>query len=296
MPNVGGLPYFQPMKKFLAVSAFLLVIGVLAIVSMDLSDWLLFWAPKKVRDISSEVFQGSYALLLWRYLAKRGLRYLRLPQLNWQNLMYLAPAVYQIYWCLDPTYYTTSTFKHLAFSALVVLGIGFGEEMLCRGFAYGYLSRFGIFVGVIGSSVFFGLMHITNAIFGQSISSTIGQIINAIGMGVLACGLMLAMGSIWPAVLMHAINDLPMTVLQVKQIKFGVSPGQILGTTAWALLPITLGLILTLMAVIRDPELKLGASNFDLKVFAWLNRLGKVFERKVLGNRFFAYLGLVEEL
>ena len=115
-------------------------------------------------------------------------------------------------------------------------------------------------------------------------------------MGVLACGLMLAMGSIWPAVLMHAINDLPMTVLQVKQIKFGVSPGQILGTTAWALLPITLGLILTLMAVIRDPELKLGASNFDLKVFAWLNRLGKVFERKVLGNRFFAYLGLVEEL
>ena len=278
------------MKKIFGISAFLALVGVMAIVSMNLSDWVMFWAPNKVREIFSEVFQGSYTLLLWRYLARRGLRYLKLPAFNWRNLLFLLPAIYQIYWAFDSVFYKTSTPKHLVYSILVVLGIGFGEEMLCRGFTYGYLSRFGIFVGVIGSSVFFGLMHITNAIFGQSISSTIAQIINAAGMGVLACGLMLAMKSIWPAVVMHAINDLPMTIMEVKKIKFGVSPMEILGTTAWAMIPVIFGVLLTLVALIRDAELRDGASKFDWRVLKLLEDMGERIERRVSGSKIFGHL------
>ena len=138
-------------------------------------------------------------------------------------------------------------------------------------------------------------MHITNAIFGQSLSSTLAQIINATGMGVLACGLMLATKSIWPAVLMHAINDLPMTVLEVKKIKFAVSPMEILGTAAWSTIPIVLGLALTLIALLRDDLLFARASGFDrdliLAVEGVIQRLGEKF----LSNKVFSYLGLVEE-
>jgi membrane protease YdiL (CAAX protease family) len=263
---------------------------------MNLSDWILFWAPKKVRSISSEIFQGTYALLLWRFLARRGFGYLKLPSLNWRNLIYFIPAVYEIYWALDPVYYAPATLKHLTYSSLVVLGIGFGEEMLCRGFAFNYLSRFGIFLGVLGSSIFFGLMHITNAIFGQSISSTIAQIINAMGMGVLACGLMLATKSIWPAVLMHAINDLPMTVLEVKKIKFAVSPMDILGTAAWSTIPIVLGLALTLIALLRDDLLFARASRFDRDLVLLAEGVFQRVGEKLLGSKVFSYLGLVENL
>ncbi|QBI56249.1 CPBP family intramembrane glutamic endopeptidase [Streptomonospora litoralis] len=91
----------------------------------------------------------------------------------------------------------------LTFAFLAVL-TPIGEEFLFRGVLANALLRYGPVVGVLSSSVVFGLFHGINIVLPA-----------AIVVGIVAAELMRRSGSIWPAVVVHAVNNaaLPLLVL-----------------------------------------------------------------------------------
>ena len=96
-------------------------------------------------------------------------------------------------------------------SFVFALFIGIDEDLFSRGFAFGVLERYGVWVAAILSSLQFGLLHLGNIVWGgQSAVYTIGQAINAGAFGFLAAALMVYSGTILVPILMHGLCDMPM--------------------------------------------------------------------------------------
>lgn len=91
-----------------------------------------------------------------------------------------------------------------ASGALVLTGVlltgavlvPFAEELLFRGIGYGALRRYGVLVAAVASSLIFGLAHGVSVVLPA-----------AIVLGLIAAVLYERSGSIWPAVVTHAVNN-----------------------------------------------------------------------------------------
>ena len=71
------------------------------------------------------------------------------------------------------------------------------EEFLCRGVLLESLRiRYGIWMAWVGSALFFGVIHLHPA-----------MMLNAFLLGLLFAWLVLRSGSLWPSILLHAINN-----------------------------------------------------------------------------------------
>jgi uncharacterized protein len=81
----------------------------------------------------------------------------------------------------------------LVFGGLVV---PFAEELLYRGVVYSALRRYGPLIAVLGSAALFGIAH------GLSVVT-----VAAVFIGVVNAVLVERSGSIWPAVIIHAVNN-----------------------------------------------------------------------------------------
>jgi membrane protease YdiL (CAAX protease family) len=82
--------------------------------------------------------------------------------------------------------------------------VPFGEELLFRGVVMRGLLRYGAWVAVLGSSVIFALFHGINL-----------ALPTALVVGIIAAEVARRSGSIWPAVVVHVVNNLglPLFVL-----------------------------------------------------------------------------------
>ncbi|GAB3451666.1 type II CAAX endopeptidase family protein [Streptomonospora sediminis] len=77
-----------------------------------------------------------------------------------------------------------------------------GEELLFRGVIANALLRYGPVIGVLSSSVIFALAHGINLVLPA-----------AIVVGIIAAELMRRSGSIWPAVVVHFVNNMALPLL-----------------------------------------------------------------------------------
>jgi membrane protease YdiL (CAAX protease family) len=83
--------------------------------------------------------------------------------------------------------------------AAVSITAGICEELLFRGFLMWYFAGWGIVAAVVVSSLLFGFAHIYQGI--QSVPRT-GIL------GLVLCLIVVAAGSLWPAIIIHAAIDL----------------------------------------------------------------------------------------
>ena len=84
--------------------------------------------------------------------------------------------------------------------ATILLGIltPIGEEFLFRGVLANALLRYGALVGVVGSALIFAVMHGINMVFPAALVA-----------GLVAGEVFRRSGSIWPAVIVHIVFNLP---------------------------------------------------------------------------------------
>jgi uncharacterized protein len=80
----------------------------------------------------------------------------------------------------------------------------FGEELLYRGIVTNALLRYGPFVGVVGSTVIFALMHGINNIFPAAVVA-----------GLATAEIFRRSGSIWPGFVVHVVFNLPSFLIMV---------------------------------------------------------------------------------
>jgi membrane protease YdiL (CAAX protease family) len=84
--------------------------------------------------------------------------------------------------------------------SLLALSAGFCEEIVCRGFMMGFLTmRIGVIPAVILSSILFGFAHLY---LGMK------HVIRTAIIGLAFALIVLASGSLWPAIVIHSIFDL----------------------------------------------------------------------------------------
>ncbi len=79
-----------------------------------------------------------------------------------------------------------------------------GEELLYRGIVTNALLRYGPFVGVVGSTVIFALMHGINNIFPAAVVA-----------GLATAEVFRRSGSIWPGLVVHFVFNLPSFLIMV---------------------------------------------------------------------------------
>ncbi|SEN27336.1 CAAX protease self-immunity [Loktanella fryxellensis] len=118
---------------------------------------------------------------------------------------------------------STPLLRPLVQIVALALLIGLFEEGLFRGvLLHGLRSRISTGWAIVASSVLFGLFHVVNAFVGQDIGLTIIQIASSTGLGLLFGALTVQAGSVWPAVILHALwNGFALSA----QMAFRLSPG-----------------------------------------------------------------------
>lgn len=108
-------------------------------------------------------------------------------------------------------YHTT---KHIITFTIMSLMAGFAEETIFRGLIVSYLMRQWknkknyIKKIMIVSSALFGLIHFSNMLMTKNNSYIFLQVISAFCIGLFFCALFLRSGLLWPAIILHFMNDL----------------------------------------------------------------------------------------
>lgn len=135
------------------------------------------------------------------------LEYFRLPRLSMKSLFAVLVASPI---ALGAMFYSGNEYKSWGLTisgALFVLSIGFGEEMVSRGFVYGVLTKIGQYKAMFISSFMFGLMHI-NVYLPSSVGwVTYWHVMSTFSFGLIMCALMVVTKSIWVPVVFHALAD-----------------------------------------------------------------------------------------
>lgn len=95
----------------------------------------------------------------------------------------------------------------MAAYALLTIVVAVNEELWFRGIILAILRSGGVRAAVIGSSVMFGVLHLSNLAGGESLEAGILQLVFAVLFGIVAAELAVVTGSLWPAIGWHAAWD-----------------------------------------------------------------------------------------
>ena len=97
--------------------------------------------------------------------------------------------------------------------ALLMLMVGYSEELLMRGTVtkllidrYGTKGK-GMWISILGGSVIFGLWHVGNILYGQSVDATLQQVVATIMLGFILNAVYVKRGNLYGVMLLHAVLD-----------------------------------------------------------------------------------------
>lgn len=97
----------------------------------------------------------------------------------------------------------------------VMLLLGFVEEGIFRGVLfYGLSTRLTPFFTVLVTALVFGAFHMVNVLVGAPVDAAFFQSIHAFAMGFLYASLRLRLGAVWPLMILHALWDFSLFVMQ----------------------------------------------------------------------------------
>ena len=108
---------------------------------------------------------------------------------------------------------------------ILAITIGMAEEFFFRGFIQGEIvdaygkSRKQVIISVVVSGVIFGLVHLTNALSGQDIITTLMQVLQASSLGILLGSIYFITKNIWTVVFLHAFYDFAIMLSEVNSYK-----------------------------------------------------------------------------
>ncbi len=105
------------------------------------------------------------------------------------------------------------SFRDIMIIVILMMGVGFIEELLFRGFLYqGILKKGKLINAIIISGLTFGIGHIVNLMRGYSLIDQGSQIVIAIAIGITLALLVSVTESIIPGVVFHTLTNISGTV------------------------------------------------------------------------------------
>ena len=120
-------------------------------------------------------------------------------------------AIIQYFSGIDPTL----SMKDILAVCLLMLGVGFVEELIFRGFLFkGISAKSGINRAILISGITFGIGHIVNLLMGYTYIEQFGQIVVAVGIGIVLALLAAVTKSIVPGILFHIVFNIGGTIMK----------------------------------------------------------------------------------
>lgn len=133
--------------------------------------------------------------------------------LNYKNLLFFIPMVIIAFVNLAFGITINYSWQQILLISVAMLGVGFSEEILFRGFLMKALMNKNSKVAILLPSLLFGMLHITNLFGGANIVMTILQIIYAIAFALMCSMFFYKTGNIIPCMICHSIINITNTFL-----------------------------------------------------------------------------------
>ena len=152
--------------------------------------------------------EGLIFFITVYFVGSQSLEYFRLPRFHFKTaLTLLIASVFVILKISDSDNLSLSAWSTTC-GIIFLLLLGFGEEMVSRGFVFGALHKYGLWKAIFGSSFLFGLMHL-NLYLGQYWDpwAAYWHVMDTFRFGIFVCALMIVTRSIWVVVIFHALSD-----------------------------------------------------------------------------------------
>lgn len=201
-----GVVRFAGMKK-IRVGGALVVASLLALQILNRFPQTNPFHLKYLNSTAAFLTLGISFFFVMKFLNLHVLRYLSPPR-NLRSLVgALIPMGFLLYLELRGNTWESRGSSELVRGGIFLLALGFGEEILSRGFIFGVLRKYGLYWATMISSLIFGLLHINRYINDWDPWRALTLVTSATGFGVFACGLMLLTGSIWVPIIFHAIAN-----------------------------------------------------------------------------------------
>lgn len=159
-------------------------------------------------NIAAFVVMGLVFLFFIKRFNLPSLEYFGLPRISPGSIFAMALSAAILISVISNEDNAMKPWKVAVPGIIFLLSIGFGEEIVARGFIYGVLKRRSHKAAIFVSSLFFGLMHL-NLYTGSDWDPWLAywHVMSAFCFGFLMCAIMIATRSIWVAVLVHALMD-----------------------------------------------------------------------------------------
>ena len=198
----------------------------------------------------SAVFHVVMALCLFLWVKRNGLaeKYgLFLPRYRLADAWFFLPlALVCLYKVVFSPVLRFSPMESACY-VISMLGVGFLEELIFRGFLFRAIEKGNSTRAVIISSVTFGAGHIVNLFNGQNILDTVGQIIFAVFVGFALVVLFHKGKSLVPCIVFHSLNN-ALSVFANEEAQARVLGGE----TAALILPALAAVLLASVYSVRN--------------------------------------------
>lgn len=102
---------------------------------------------------------------------------------------------------------TEYTISELLIRTAMMIGVGFLEEIIFRGFLFRGIAKDNIKEAIIISSITFGIGHIVNIFNGYTIINNVIQIVFAVAAGFMLVFILVRTGSLIACIVFHAFNN-----------------------------------------------------------------------------------------
>ena len=212
--------------------AFAVLLSLPAFV-VNLVDRLVFWMRPDLEWNLGLMTIGEAAVSLlaivllmslgwWREAGFNGPKHWRALHVLWLPALIAAlPALNLINPEWNGVLHSTGT---IALMAIGTFLIGFEEEARFRGLMLRALLPAGQLRAFLLASLLFGLSHIGNLVVGKHPLFVLAQLIMTIGSGLCFTAIRLRIGTIWPLIIVHALNDFLPMVFNPEVILSGAAP------------------------------------------------------------------------
>ena len=150
----------------------------------------------------------SIFLILLIILLKRVSYYGLVKVREYKKYLYFIPLIMIVSVNLWSGININNSISEIIFYILNMINIGFIEEIIFRGFLFKMMEKDSLKMGIIVSSITFGIGHIINLLFGADLISTLFQICSAISIGYLFVIIFYKSKSLIPCIITHSLINL----------------------------------------------------------------------------------------
>lgn len=194
-------------KEMLYSILWIIIYFILVILANILSNKII-----KIPNSINALVEIIFPIIILFFLKKKNLfSYYginSLKKLNYKNLLFLIPMIIISFVNLSFGIHINYSWQQILLISIAMLGVGFSEEILFRGFLMKAIMNKSTKVAILLPSMIFGIIHITNLFSGANIIMTTLQIIYATFFALMCSMFFYKTNNIIPCMICHSITNI----------------------------------------------------------------------------------------